>query len=516
MPMAVHAAAAPEKTATIMWPSGDSLTYGELNERSIRLAHLFREAGLAEGDVVALFMDNNLRYHEVYWAAVRSGMYLCAVNKYLTAEEAAYIVNDSGAKAVVTSAAVGDVAQAMVDDLEGCPVRLVVDGDVPGYERYEEAIAGRSAEPFDHEPLGDFMNYSSGTTGRPKGIRRPLSGATFDQPSAIDGLVSTLYGVGPDSVYLSPAPLYHSAPLAFTAGVHSLGGTNVIMERFDPVGALRAIETHRVTHSQWVPTMFIRMLKLDAADRSGHDLSSHRVAVHAAAPCPVDVKHQMIEWWGPIISEYYGGTELNGMTFCTSEQWLAHPGTVGSAIMGTLHICDDAGEELPNGEAGIVYFERDVMPFEYHNDPEKTASTQHPTNPLWTKLGDVGYVDDDGFLFLTDRESFMIVSGGVNIYPQEIEDALIMHPKVADVAVFGVPNPDTGEEVKAVVQPAAGVEAGEALAEEILEHARTKLARYKVPRSVDFEAELPRLETGKLYKRLLKDRYWGNKTSRIV
>ena len=499
-----------------MLSSGQTLTYGELNERSIRLARLLADNGLRAGDVVALFMDNNIRYHEVYWAAVRSGMYLCAVNKYLTAEEAAYIVNDSGAKALVTSTGVADAATAMLADLDDCPIRLSVDGSLDGYLRYEDEIDKHPAEPLEEEPLGDFMNYSSGTTGRPKGIKRPLSGSTFAEPSALDGLVNHLYGIDTESTYLSPAPLYHSAPLAFTAAVHSLGGTNVIMEKFDPVEALRAIETHKVTHSQWVPTMFIRMLKLDESERTQFDLSSHQVAVHAAAPCPVDVKHQMIDWWGPIISEYYGGTELNGMTFCTSEQWLAHPGTVGSSILGTLHVCDEAGKELPPGEPGTIYFERDTMPFEYHNDPDKTQGSQHPEHPLWTKLGDVGYLDDDGFLFLTDRESFMIISGGVNIYPQEIEDAMVMHPLIADVAVFGVPNPDTGEEVKAVVQLADGVEPSDQIAGELMEHAKANLAKYKVPRSIDFEAELPRLETGKLYKRILKDRYWGKNDSRIV
>jgi len=516
MPMAVHAAADPDKIATIMLRSGETLTYGELNERSIRLARLLRDSGLAEGDVVALFMDNNIRYHEVYWAAVRSGMYLCAVNKYLTAEEAAYIVNDSGAKALITSASLADAASAMLPDLDDCPIRLVTDGPLAGYDSYEDQIAAHSADPLDGEPLGDFMNYSSGTTGRPKGIKRPLTGNTFADPTQLDALLGQLYGFDGDSVYLSPAPLYHSAPLAFTAAIHSLGGTNVIMEKFDPVESLQAIQDHKITHSQWVPTMFIRMLKLDESERTGFDLSSLKVAVHAAAPCPVDVKHQMIDWWGPIIYEYYAGTELNGLTYCNSEQWLAHPGTVGSPILGTLRICDEAGAELPVGEAGTIYFERDIMPFEYHNDPDKTEGSKHPTNPFWTKLGDVGYLDEDGFLYLTDRESFMIISGGVNIYPQEIEDAMVMHPHIADVAVFGVPNPDTGEEVKAVVQLADGVEASDAVKGELMEHARENLARYKVPRSIDFEAELPRLETGKLYKRILKDRYWGNKDSRIV
>ncbi|MCA8929589.1 MAG: acyl-CoA synthetase [Alphaproteobacteria bacterium] len=516
MPLAEHAAAHPDKIATIMAGSGERLTYGELNARSIQLAHVFAAHGLRPGDVVALFMENNIRYHEVYWAAVRSGLYLCAVNKYLTAEEAAYIVNDSGAKALVTSAALAPEASAMLAHLEAAPLRLAVDGPVAGFGHLEDAIRDRPTRPLRQEPLGDFMNYSSGTTGRPKGIQRPLSGRTFAELSNLDLLVQGLYDVGPDAVYLSPAPLYHAAPLAFTAAVHALGGTNVIMERFDAAESLRLIERHRVTHSQWVPTMFIRMLKLPPEDRLGHDLSSHRVAIHAAAPCPMDVKRQMLDWWGPIIFEYYGGTEVNGMTVCNAEEWLAHPGTVGRAILGVLHICDEAGHDLPTGAPGLIYFERDEMPFQYWNDPEKTEAARHPIHRNWSKLGDVGFVDADGFLHLTDRESFMIISGGVNIYPQEIEDALVMHPKVADVAVIGVPNPDFGEEVKAVVQPAAGIEPSAALADELIAHAREHLAHYKVPRSVDFEAELPRLETGKLYKRLLKDRYWGNHTSRIV
>lgn len=518
MPLAAFAAETPEKIATLMAGSGLSLTYAELNDRSVRLANIFRQHGLKTGDVVALFMENNIRYHEVYWAAVRSGMYLCAVNRYLTAEEAAYIVNDSGAKALVSSAALAPAAEGMADELNGCALRLAVDGPVRGYLAYEETIASASpvGPPPEEEFLGDFMNYSSGTTGRPKGIQRPLSGKVFGEPSNLDALVQGMYGVDPSSIYLSPAPLYHAAPLAFTAAVHSLGGTNVIMERFDALESLRLIEKHAITHSQWVPTMFVRMLKLEEHERRNLDFSSHKVAIHAAAPCPVEVKRQMIDWWGPIIWEYYGGTELNGMTVCNTEQWLAHEGTVGASIMGVLHVCDEAGAELPPGEPGVIYFERDEMPFQYWNDPEKTEDARHPVHRNWSKLGDVGYVDEDGFLYLTDRESFMIISGGVNIYPQEIEDCLIMHPKVADAAVFGVPNPDFGEEVKAVVQPAAGVEASDDLADELMAYTREHLAHYKAPRSVDFEAELPRLETGKLYKRLLKDRYWGNKTSRIV
>ena len=359
------------------------------------------------------------------------------------------------------------------------------------------------------------MLYSSGTTGRPKGIKRPLTDFEIDDPAAMAGttmLLAGLFGMEADAVYLSPAPLYHSAPLGFTTGVQSMGGTVVVMERFDPALALQYLDTYRVTHSQWVPTMFSRILKLPAEQREGFDWSAHKYAVHAAAPCPVEVKKQMFDLWGPIIYEYYAGTEVNGFVFCPPDAWLAHPGTVGQAILGTIHICDDEGNELPNGESGTIYFEREEVTFEYHNDAEKTRNSQHPEHQTWSTLGDVGYVDDEGFLYLTDRKAFMIIAGGVNIYPQEIEDCLIMHPKVADVAVFGVPNEDLGEEVKAVIQPEAGIEPTDELARELLTYAEEHIARFKVPRTVDFRDELPRLPTGKLYKRLLRDEYWTAST----
>ncbi|MGD9749936.1 MAG: AMP-binding protein [Acidimicrobiia bacterium] len=516
----IHAQTTPDKPAVIMAGprfDGTVVTYAELEDRSRRLAQLWWAAGLRPGDHVAILAENHPRYFEVFWAAMRSGLYFTTINRYLQADEAAYIVNDCGARALVASGSLGQLASAVVPALENCPVRHMWDGTVDGFEAYEDAIAAMPAEPLASQPRGETMLYSSGTTGRPKGIKRPLSGESVDQPSLlISAIMVGLFRFDDQVVYLSPAPLYHSAPLSATTATQALGGTCVVMERFDPVESLRLIEQHRVTHSQWVPTMFTRMLKLDPAERAGFDLSSHRVAIHAAAPCPPEVKRQMIEWWGPILYEYYAGTEFNGFTFIDSAQWLEHPGSVGRPLVGTIHICDDEGTELPVGEPGVIYFERDVVAYEYHNDPDKTRSSQHPEHPLWTALGDVGYVDTEGYLYLTDRKSFMIISGGVNIYPQEIEDCLIMHPSVADVAVFGVPNPDMGEEVKAVVQPAAGTTPGPELEATLLAYAKEHIAHYKVPRSIDFLDELPRLPTGKLYKRILRDRYWGNHDTRIV
>ena len=512
----VHAAKNPDKAAHIMGGSGEIVTYGQLNERSWRLSQLMRARGLEVGDHIAIFMENHPRYPEVYWAAIRAGLYITTVNRYLTAEEAAYIVNDSESQLLVTSKTLADEAGKLLDQIPGCSHRLMVDEAIDGFERYESAIAEHAPDPIGNAVRGTTMLYSSGTTGRPKGIQRPLTGKTLEEPDPFEGLLKGLFQFDEDSIYLSPAPMYHSAPLGFSMATQAIGGTVVIMEKFDALDSLRCIETHRCSHSQWVPTMFSRMLKLPEEERVRFDLSSQRVAVHAAAPCPPAVKEKMIEWWGPILCEYYGGTELNGLTFIDSEAWLSHRGSVGRPILGTLHICDDAGEELAVGEAGTIYFELPKMPFEYHNDAEKTKSAQHPKHANWSALGDVGRVDEEGYLYLTDRKSYMIISGGVNIYPVEIENILVEHPEVLDVAVFGVPNEDFGEEVKAVVQTVEGVAGSAELEQRLIDYCREHLAQQKCPRSVDFQAELPRLPTGKLYKRLLRDRYWGKHDSRIV
>ncbi|MFG3615308.1 acyl-CoA synthetase [Nocardia sp. NPDC047654] len=499
----------PDKPAVVRAESGEVLTYRELEENSVRLARHLYDAGLRKGDHVALLSGNDPKVYEVYWAALRTGLYITAVNRHLSPSEISYIVNDCGARALIVSAGLAGAAEQIVAQTPSVDIRLAFGGPVQGYKSYEDALAAASPEPLPGQPRGADMLYSSGTTGRPKGIKQPLpdrqvGDAPGDTYTAIFG---PLYGFDTETVYLSPAPLYHAAPLRFGGVVHALGGTLVIMEKFDAEQALAAIERYRVTHSQWVPTMFVRMLKLDEAVRARYDVSSLRVAVHAAAPCPVDVKRAMIDWWGPILHEYYASTEANGATFIDSEQWLRKPGSVGRAGLGTIRVCGDDGAELPTGEIGTVYFERDEIPFAYHNDPAKTAEAVHPEHPTWTTTGDIGYVDEEGYLFLTDRKAFMIISGGVNIYPQEIEDALALHPRVLDVAVIGVPDEEMGESVKAVVQPAPGVEAGPELAAELRDYLRERIAHYKVPKSFDFADDLPRTPTGKLVKGKLRQRY---------
>lgn len=511
----IYANETPAKAAAINSITRETVSYEELDRRSNQLSRLFYETGLRREDHVAVFMDNNLRFFEVVWAALRSGLFITTINRYLTAEEAAYIVNDSGSRALVTSFNLADVSTELPNLIPECDTRLMVDGSISGWDSYQDAIASFPEQPLDEQWMGGGMLYSSGTTGRPKGIIRNLPNVRLtDLPRPKGG--SGGYGFDADTVYLSPAPLYHAAPFAFTTNIQRFGGTVVMMPRFDEQDSLRCIEEFGVTHSQWVPTMFVRMLKLSEEQRTQYDLSSHKCAIHAAAPCPVDVKRRMIEWWGPIIEEYYAGTEGNGSTNISSLDWLDHPGSVGKSSGNRIHICDEDGNELPPREEGGIFFEQERVGYKYHKAPEKTREVTHPTNDNWTTLGDVGYLDEEGYLYLTDRKAFMIVSGGVNIYPQEIENAYILHPAVLDVAVFGVPNEDFGEEVKAVVQLADGQVESEELAEELIQYGRTKLAHYMVPKSVDFIDELPRLPTGKLYKRILRDKYWGKKDSRII
>jgi long-chain acyl-CoA synthetase len=506
MSIGTHAARDPGRAAVIDSGSGEIVTYGQLDERSNRLAQYLHAAGLRRGDTVALFLENTPRFLEVVWAARRSGLYLTAVNRYLTVGEAAYIIDDCDAKVLISSFARADVAAALPGHLPRCRKFLIIGGSVDGWTCYEDAVAGFPAHPLDEQWLGELMLYSSGTTGRPKGVRKPLQPVKVDEAGGLSDLMRGL-GFGDTTVYLSPAPMYHAAPLVFSISAQCAGGTVLMMPGFDPEEALALIERYRVTHSQFVPTMFVRMLKLPEEVRRRHDLSSHRVAIHAAAPCPVEVKRAMIDWWGPIIHEYYGATEGNGLTWIDSAAWLAHPGSVGKPIIGVVHVCDDDGADLPPGETGLVYFERDAMPFAYYKDPERTRASQHPLHPAWSTLGDLGYLDAEGYLYLTDRRAFMIISGGVNIYPREIEDTLVAHAAVRDVAVFGLPDPEMGEQVKAVVELMDGFAPSDALAAELIGFARQRLAHFKAPKSLDFIDALPRMPTGKLYKHALRAEY---------
>ncbi len=502
-----------DKPAIIMAGSGKTVTYGELNAASNRGAQYFRAQGLKVGDHIALLMENNPQFFQVCWAAQRAGLYFTCISSRLTADEAAYIINDCGARIFITSKAKADLAAELIARTPKLEARLMVDGTIDGYASYEDAVAAFPPTPIADECEGNDMLYSSGTTGRPKGIKTAAIGQPIGTEDTLYNTMRTRYNGSEKMVYLSPAPIYHAAPMRYNMRVHRMGGTSVIMENFDAEEYLRLVEKYRVTHSQLVPTMFVRMLKLPEAVRRKYDVSSLEVAIHAAAPCPEKVKREMMDWWGPILHEYYAGTEGNGYTAATPEEWLAHPGTVGREVMGEVHILDEEGNELPAGQIGVIYFSGG-REFAYHNDPERTAESFNEKG--WSTLGDVGYLDEDRFLYLTDRQTYMIISGGVNIYPQEIEDLLVTHPKVYDAAVIGVPNEDFGEEVKAVVQPIDMRLAGPELEKELIDFCRSHISHIKCPRSVDFDPELPRHPTGKLYKRLLKDRYWADRGSRLV
>ena len=500
----------PDKAAIIMGSTGEVITYRQLDEAAIRLSNVLRDAGLNPGDHIALCLENHPRYLEILWGCHYAGLIYTACSSRLTSAELTYILNDCAAKAFITSHYKADQALDIIDTIPDVHLRLMLDGTIDGYDSFEQTIAAASVTPLTDMVDGTDMLYSSGTTGMPKGIAKPLPMSPIGTSVGLGMLTVMLFGFSEDTMYLSPAPLYHAAPLRFNMTVHTLGATTIVMENFDAEEFLQLTQKYKVTQTQVVPTMFIRMLKLDSDVRSQYDCSTITHAVHAAAPCPIETKRKMIGWWGPVIHEYYAGTEGNGFVYCNSDQWLAHPGTVGTAIQGIVHICDDEGKEVANGESGTIFFENGGI-FEYHNDKEKTKASRDPLGRGWSTLGDIGYQDADNFLYLTDRKAFMIISGGVNIYPQESENILINHPKVIDVAVFGVPNADFGEEVKGVVQPVtmpANEEEARLLSQELIVFCRSQLADIKCPRSIDFRTDLPRHPTGKLYKRLLKDEYW--------
>lgn len=501
----------PDYPAYIMASTGHVVTRKALDETSNQGAHLFRQLGLKRGDHIAIMLENHPKFLQICMAALRSGLYFTAISYRLQEAEVEYIINDCGARVFITSRVCQSVVDKLVGKLPDVETAYMLDGTIAGFHGWEDAISEMPKHRIDDESTGQSMLYSSGTTGRPKGVLKPLPEGGFEtSEESGPNLFSVLYGATEDSIYLSPAPLYHAAPLTFTMGFLLAGMTCVIMEHFDAESALAAIEKYKVTHSQWVPTMFIRMLKLDEPVRTKFNVESLECAIHAAAPCPVPIKEQMIDWWGPIIHEYYAGTEGNGFVAINSEDWLKHKGSVGRPLSGNLHIVGEDGNDVPAGEIGTIYFEGGGQ-FEYYRDSEKTNESRHPKG--WTTLGDVGYADEEGYLYLTDRKNYMIISGGVNIYPQEAENVLVTHPKVMDVAVFGVPNEDFGEEVKAVVQPKDFADAGPELEAELIDFCRSQLSHMKCPRSIDFEMELPRHPTGKLYKRLLKDKYWEKAAS---
>lgn len=509
MNIADHAITAPQSPALVA--DGGTISYGELYARSRRVAAALHDAGLRRGDSVALVLPNRPEFFEITWGAQLSGLYYTAVNTHFLPDEVGYVIDDSDAKAVFLDASMPELGVHIRAANAAVRARIAIGGALPGWRCYEDALASAGDAP----PVSDGseMLYSSGTTGRPKAVRRPLpvDGNGSWAQSVLEMALIHKYGMSPSSVYLSPAPLYHAAGVNYTMAVHRVGAASILMRKFDAETVLRLIQTHRVTHAQFVPTMFVRMLKLPAAVRERYDVSSLRCVIHAAAPCPVDVKHRMMEWFGPIIHEYYGGTEGFAGTTIGPQEWLAHPGSVGIPT-APVQVVGEDGRELPVGESGELYFEGGPD-FEYFKDPAKTASVYNDRG--WRSLGDMGYLDSDGFLYLTDRSTFTIVSGGVNIYPQEAENLLVMHPKLLDAAVFGVPNDEYGEEVRAVVQPADGVVPGPELAAELIEYCRARLAGYKCPRSIEFDS-LPRDPNGKLYKRRIRDRYWQGRVSRIL
>ncbi len=499
-----YATETPDRPAYILANSGETVTYAELDRRSNQIAQLLRNSGIERGDHIAMMMKNCAEFLQVAQGALRAGVIFTPISTHLKQDETAYIITNCKAKLFIASASLAEVATAAAAASAGLNRCLSVGGEIAGFESLEAQLEQLPATPIADEFLGAPMLYSSGTTGKPKGVYWQPHAESIHADHPMSGSVGAFFGFGVDTVYLSPAPLYHAAPLHYNLMVLGMGGTSIIMEQFDPVQSLALIERYKATHSQWVPIMFVRMLKLPEEERERYDLSSMKCAIHAAAPCPIDVKEAMINWWGPVIVEYYSGSEGNGFTIIDSANWLTHRGSVGQAIIGQPRILGENGEVLGPGEVGDVYF-AESRPFEYFDEPEKTREAFNDQG--WSTMGDVGYLDEEGFLYLTDRKNFTIITGGVNVYPAEIEGLLITHDKVADVAVFGVPHPEFGEEVVAVVQPLDWKDATDEMAEELSLWMRERLSSVKVPRRIDFLQELPRMDNGKLYKRHLQDAY---------
>ena len=498
-----QARATPDKPAFIMGASGEVVTFAELDAKANQIAQLLRASGIETGQHIAMMLKNCREFIEVVFGCSRAGVVFTPISTHLKKEETAYIINNCNARLFIASASLGDVATEAAEHAPELLRKFIVGGETAGFEDWQSAVASQPSDEISDQSLGVPMLYSSGTTGKPKGIFRAPQNTDLDAPHPLK-LVGAYYGFSDTTVYLSPAPLYHSAPLFYNTLNMTGGGTSIIMDRFDPEQALALIERYEVTHSQWVPSMFIRMLKLPEGIRERYDVSSMQRAIHAAAPCPIDIKRQMINWWGPVICEYYSSTEGVGFTLIDSEDWLAHPGSVGRPLTGVPKILDDEMKVLPPGEVGQIYFD-EIGRFEYFDEPGKTDEAFDTRG--WGTVGDMGYLDADGYLYLTDRKNFMIITGGVNVYPAEIEGLLVTHPQIADAAVFGIPNEEYGEEVKAVVQLLNHDEAGDALAGDLILWMKERLSSVKVPKSVDFMEQLPRMDNGKLYKRHLMEAY---------
>jgi long-chain acyl-CoA synthetase len=506
-----HADQAPDSTAVVVPTTGQRITYRTMVDQSKRLANVLRENGLRPGDHVAIFMTNVPEYFEVVWAARRGGYVYTAVNWHLTPGEVRYMLANSESKALIVSADLADVAEQAAADLPRLTLRLLVSADHAdraGWQDYAQAVASAATAPLGPELEGQAMLYSSGTTGRPKGIvhtKVDLDRRFGDV--AGDILWVNRYGLDAKTVSLTVGPLYHAAPLVSAMATHRHGGTVALLPKFDAEQTLKAIERYRVTHVQFVPTMFIRLLRLPEAVRRRYDISSLRAVAHSAAPCPVEVKRQMIEWFGPVIYEYYSATEAAGHVSIGAREWLEHPGSVGRVAPGSVAVTDESGRELPAGEDGIIWFTRPANRFSYHGDPDKSASMFNDKG--WARMGDIGHLDDDGYLFISGRSDHTIISGGVNIYPREIEDLLIEHPAVDDVAVIGVPDDEYGESVRAVLTLRDGYTGDPALERDIIDWTRARLAHYKCPRSVSFVGSLPRSVAGKMMKHRLIEQLAG-------
>jgi long-chain acyl-CoA synthetase len=503
----VFAERTPERPAIIMGKSGKVITFRQLIDRSNRLANYFQSAGLRPGDHIAYILDNNEYVLQIAWAGRRAGIYYTPINFQLKLDESSYLLKDCGAKIVIAQKSTAELALQAGAHI---PIKLMIGEEIlPGFTSLEDAISCASTARLEGMPEGNHMCYSSGTTGRPKGIRRKMTARLYGQPLDFEvNAMRDVYGFGENAVYLVPSPLHFSGGIGWTLGALRFGSTVVVMEKYDAEEALRLIDKYKITHAYFVPTHFVRMLKLTEEIKRRYDTSSLKLVIHGAAATPIDVKEAMLQWFGPLIHEFYSSTESPGFVSIRPEEWMQHKGSVGKALWGKVRIVkEETGELLPPGEPGIICFEGGTD-FQYHNDPEKTKTAYEFHG--WPTNGDIGYLDEEGWLFLTDRRANIIISGGVNIYPQEAENVLTMHPAVKDVAVIGVPNREYGEEVKAVIIPDKGFVADAALAEELIEYTKQHLAGFKCPRTIDFVDALPRLESGKLLKRELRSKYWGD------